>query len=537
MQPEKPEPIKISYYLRLVSKHRWFVIIPFCIAMVVGLYLAVTLPKIYESGTLILVMPQRVPTNYVKAIVSSDIDSRISTISQQILSRTNLQKVIKRYGLFSDPRYDDMFMEDKIAELRKRIDVTVNKTNRRRQADAFSISFRGPHPQKLMRVTNGLASSFIEENLKTREAQAVGTSDFLEDELKTMRQRLAEVEDRLREYRRKYMGELPEQLDANLKILERLQTQLSEREKSLRDARAQLIAIQGQIATNKKFLTDSSTASPETPTSESASLAQLKAQLAVLESNYTQRHPDVIRLKARIVEIEKKYQNGQLKEPDPFIAANSGDPVLRMTSRAIATLVQQRRQVQLEIKNLQVEIAQVNGQINKYQQRVEQTPKREQELMGLQRDYENIQSSYESLLNRKLEAEIAVNMEKKQKGEQFRIIDYAALPQRPVSPDLVRLLLLCVAAGLGIGGGLIYLLEFLDSSIKQPKDFETEFGLPVLISIPKILQPRDKIRRLFNQVLTACSLLVAAALTAAFATLVFVGIEPTLQLVRQYVGG
>jgi polysaccharide chain length determinant protein (PEP-CTERM system associated) len=388
-----------------------------------------------------------------------------------------------------------------------------------------------------MKVTNGLASSFIDENLKTRETQAVGTSDFLEDELQTMRKRLAEVENRLREYRRQYMGELPEQLDANLKILERLQTQLSEREKSLRDARARIVAIQGEIATNKKFLTDSSSAGPETPTGESASLAQLRAQLAVLESNYTAWHPDVIRLKTRIAELEKKYQNGQLKEPDALIAASSGDRAARMVSRTINTLIQQRNQAQLEVKNLNLEIAQINRQISQYQKRVEQTPKREQELMSLRRDYENIQASYDSLLNRKLEAEIAVNMEKKQKGEQFRIVDYAALPQRPVSPDLVRLLLMCIAGGLGAGGGLIYLLEFLNNAVRQPKDFEAEFGLPVLISIPKILHPRDKIRHLFNQVLTACSLLVAAVLTAAFATLVFVGIEPTLQLVRQYVGG
>jgi polysaccharide chain length determinant protein (PEP-CTERM system associated) len=536
MQPEKPEPIRISYYLRLVSKRRWFVIIPFCIAMVVGLYLAVTLPKIYESGTLILVMPQRVPADYVKAIVSSDIDARISTISQQILSRTNLQKVIAKFGLFSGSHYDDMFMEDKIADLRKRIGVTVNKTDRRRQADAFSITFRGPHPQKVMKITNGLAGSFIEENLKVREAQAVGTSDFLEDELQTKRRRLTEVENRLREYRRKYMGELPEQLDANLKILERLQTQLSEREKSLRDARARLVTMASEIASNKKFLTDSDS-SVQTPGGESSSLAQLKAQLAALESSYTQRHPDVIRLKARIAEMEKKYENGQLEETDPLTAVSSGDPAARMVSRTITTLIQQRNQVQQEIKNLQVEISQINRQVSGYQQRVEQTPKREQELMSLRRDYDNIQASYDSLLNRKLEAEIAVNMEKKQKGEQFRIIDYAALPRTPVSPDLVRLLLLCVAAGLGVGGGLIYLLEFLDTSVKQSRNFEAEFGLPVLVSIPKILHPRDQIKRRLNQLLTACSLLVATVLTAAFVAVVFVGIEPTLQLVRQYVGG
>ena len=207
-------------------KHRWLLIIPFCIAMVVGMYLAIKLPKIYEAKTLILVMPQRVPTNFVKSIVTTDLDSRISTISEQILSRSNLEKIIEKYGLFSDPNYSGMFLEDKVAALRKSIVVKVN--NGRQGSNAFSISYRGSHPKTVMEVTNRLAGSFIDENLKVREAQAVGTSDFLADELKTKRQRLEEVEQKLREYRRQYMGELPEQLDANLRMLERLQTQLND---------------------------------------------------------------------------------------------------------------------------------------------------------------------------------------------------------------------------------------------------------------------------------------------------------------------
>ena len=121
-------------------------------------------------------------------------------------------------------------------------------------------------------------------------------------------------------------------------------------------------------------------------------------------------------------------------------------------------------------------LAELKQQLKEYQQRVERTPKREQELMTLKRDYENTQESYNSLLNRKLEAEIAVNMEKKQKGEQFRIIDRAALPRKPVSPDMRKLFLLSMAAGLGLGGGLIFLLDFLNPSLKQPKDYQIRAG-------------------------------------------------------------
>jgi uncharacterized protein involved in exopolysaccharide biosynthesis len=184
---ETSETVKIGYYLVLVIKRRWFIIIPFCIAMVAGMYLAVTLPKIYKTSTLILVMPQRVPSDYVQSIVSAELEARISTISQQILSRSNLEKVIEKFGVYADPKYSGMFLEDMVKSLRERIEIEVNRSGKRAEADAFSISFQGSDPQDVMNVTNDLASSFIKENLRTREAQAVGTSDFLADELKIMR--------------------------------------------------------------------------------------------------------------------------------------------------------------------------------------------------------------------------------------------------------------------------------------------------------------------------------------------------------------
>ncbi len=204
---EKQEILKLFYYINLVLTKRWFLIIPFCISMVVGLYFSVISPEIYEAGTLILVEPQRVPTDFVKSIVSSDIESRISTIKQQILSRTNLEKIIGQFNLFSGPGQENMFMEDKLQSLRKRITVSV--TRARRGSDAFSVSFKGQDPEVVMHIANTLSSYFISENLKIREAQASGTSDFLVDELDLMRGRLVEVENRLREYRIRYMGELP----------------------------------------------------------------------------------------------------------------------------------------------------------------------------------------------------------------------------------------------------------------------------------------------------------------------------------------
>ncbi len=531
--PEKTDTIKIDHYLGLVFKYRWLLIIPFCISMGVGIFSAVTLPKIYEAKTLILVMPQRVPSNYVQSIVTSDVNSRIGTISEQILSRSNLEKIIEKYGLFSNPKHSGMYLEEKVAALRKRIEVKVNRG--RRDSDAFTLSFKGSHPKTVMQVTNWLAGSFIDENLKVREAQAIGTSDFLAGELETKRKRLEEVEQKLKEYRRQYMGELPEQLNTNLSILGRLQTQLSEQEKTLRVEKSRLTAIENQIESNRKILAESRDADTVSEEGGEVNLEMLKAQLNTLKSNYTDRHPDVIKLKARIADLEAKDQEGASSLSNESPANVSGDPALQLVSNTLNDLMRQRVELSNEINNISLEIAELKQQAKEYQQRVEVTPKREQELMALKRDYVNTQESYNSLLNRKLEAEIAVNMEKKQKGEQFRIIDRAALPRIPVSPDMRKLFLFSMAAGLGFGGGLILLLDFLNPSLKQPKDYESELGLAVLATIPKLLSSKDKILRRLNQGLTAILLIFAAALTAGFGLLILKGVEPMIELVSKHI--
>ena len=487
------EAIKPEEIIEIILRRRWYIIIPFCLSMMIGIYYALTLPKVYSARTLILLQPQRVPANYVRSIVPVDLDSRINTLSQQILSRTNLEKIINEFKLYSGPNSDNMFMEDKIGSMRKRIIIDVTRS--RRNTNAFSISFKGKDPEKIMRVTNALANYFIGENLKTREAQAMGTSDFLEDELSTMRKRLEEVEQTLKNYREAYMGGLPEQLESNLRILDRMQEQLIERRQNITDAKNRIIAIENEISQGESLQL-----AGEIGTGDTLNLDQLNAQLKQLQSRYTDQHPDIIRLKERIADLEK----------EPLSPLQS--PVRN----------RQIEDIKREISTLEREISDIRKQVNIYEVRVEETPKREQELLSLRRDYDNINETYNSLLERKLEAELAVNLEKKQQGEQFRIIDPAKTPERPSEPDMKKLFMIFIAAGLGIGGGLVFLLEYLDSSFRKPDEIESHLGLPVLATVPVILHPRDVRMKRLNQVLSIFFIIVAFALMAGF-TLVSLG--------------
>ena len=513
--------------IEIALRRRWYIILPFIVSMIAGIFYTTTLTKIYEARTLILIQAQRVPENYVQAIVDSDTGSRLNTLSQQIMSRTNLEKIIKDFGLFTDPDYENVFMEEKIEILRKKISIDI--TQDRRGADAFSISFKGTDPEKVMKVANGLATYFIDENLKSREAQAFGTSDFLDDELNSSRLKLEEVEEVLKQYRSRYMGELPEQLETNLRILDRLQEQLTDRQQGLREDKAQLLLIENQIQSLKEQggMPVAGTQAVSAPPSE---MDRLKQQLADLKTRYTDKHPDVINLEKTIAELESSQ---------PAVTADEDqNPPIEQIERinpVLAEYMQQRLEVQRGIQVLEVEIAEAASQIKFYQNRVENTPKREQELLSLRRDYQNIQTSYNSLLSRKLESDISVNMEKKQKGEQFRIVDHARLPEVPINADMKKLFVLFIGAGLGIGGGIIFLLEYLDTSFRKPEDLEGSLELPVLCTVPKLIHAREKRMRLLNQIFSIFFAGVSFALLAGFAVLTFKGTDQTIAFIRRFI--
>jgi polysaccharide chain length determinant protein (PEP-CTERM system associated) len=521
--------------MTLVSRRRWFIIVPFCLAMVIGMVLVFKLPRIYEASTMILVQPQRVPEKIVTPVVDSDIENRINTLSQQVLSRSNLERVIDQFKLFSDPKSGNMLMEDKLESLRKRIKVEVGRATRaRRDADSFSIFYRDRDPQTTMRVANGLATFFIDENLKSREGMAVGTSDFLDAELESMRKRLESQEQLLKQFREKHMGELPEQLESNLRILDSLKMQLAQKEDSLRSARVSLAALESEISIRQgaiaAMLPPPGPAATGRENEDQMSLDQLKNKLDGLRASYTDQHPDVVRLKVRIGRLEKE----QAAAPSaPGKEGEGGGATGRAASAQLsADTVRQKMALLDAIRTLEAEIARGNHEIREHQRRIEATPRREQELLTIRRDYDNIKTSYSSLLNRKLEADIGVNMEKKQKGEQFQVIDVAQLPQKPVSPDLPKLFLITVAAGLGLGAGFIFLLETMDTSVRRLDKLEEEIGLPVLAMVPRLFTSQDRKRHRMAMAATAVSIVAALALTAAFAALVFYGVEPTLALVR-----
>jgi len=530
----KPEQI-----LEIAIRRRWFIIIPLCIFLTLGFLYTLTSNQTYEASTTILIQPQRVPTDYVQSIVTTDIAQRINTISQQILSRTNLEKIIKEFGLYQSQ--EEMYQEDKVTSMRKRVVVTQN-SSRRQGTEAFTVSFTGSNPEIVKNVANELASFFMNENLRARESQAIGTSEFLESELQKIQKKLEDRERAIAIYRSKHLGGLPDELETNLRTLDRLQLQHTDALNALRDNQNAAALLKSQISRIRETTQNSNATIQQDGTivdTPVLSVAQQqyeleKRQLDDLLLKYTQKHPEVIKSTKSVeklkikVEEEKELLAENTLEGDDTNAASPGNNILFQHEYNL-------KQLENDIINIKKNIREIEKTAQAYQKRVEDTPKREQELQSIQRDYNNIRESYNSLLARRLEAELAVNMEKKQKGEQFRIIDYATLPQKPISPDVKKLFMFSIAIGLGIGGGIIFLLEFLNPAIRSEEQIGTELGLPILASIPPLSKPGDNMRKWIERVGFSIVSLYACTILLSFALLNLNGIDKTLNFIKTYI--
>ncbi len=458
--------LTLQDYLDIAARRRWWLIAPVVLALIVAAALAVILPKSYQSSTLILVEPQKVPSEYVRAPVSGSVEDRLSTIRQQILSRTLLQRVINEFNLYDDA-IGKVPMESIIESMRKRITI---ETTKGKSVDAFTISYMGSDPTVTMNVTNRLGSLFTEENLKAREQLVEGTTAFLGDELQRLKQKLELREQSISQFKRQHMGALPGQLDANLRTLDRLQLQLESFNTALREAENRKLMI-GQAAQDSGAGAAAGGLMIDPRLSQ---LQMLRSRLTTLLAEYTSSYPDIEITRQEIARIETELR--AVEEPaaaDTAAAARPSSSTARLLSpdQDIARLQAGRQNVIEQIKTLE--------------QRVEETPQREQELTSLTRDYDITRRGYDLLLGKESDAKISENLEKRQKGEQFRILDPAFLPEKPVKPNIAVLLFLGLALGIGIGGGLTFLIEGMDTSIKKAEELEEAFGFPVLSVIPR----------------------------------------------------
>jgi len=462
----------INDYKEIFLRRKLYFVIPFVVIFTAAVLWAALAPRKYQASTLVLVTPQRVPADLVRPTVTAGILERLNSISQEIMSRTRLEQVIDELKLYQG-ELKSMKREEVVEMMRKNIKVEIPKRTSE-TAGYFVINYTGEDPRIVTVVANKLASLFIEENLKLREQQAVGTTEFLTTELQATKEKLEAQGQTLADYKRRNMGSLPEQRDTNFRILEQLQTQLQRNEESVRALEDRKLLILKQMAEieNPTVSTSDKSGSPAAPQakgSPEARIDDLKKLLADLQSRYTDKHPDIVSTKKRIADLEKNKDTMSVKN----------DPKYREMAGAIAA-------INMHISRMQAEGERLQAQVGQYRGRIEGTTQREQEMASMLQEYNNTRLQYDTLIKKSEEAQQAENLERRQKGEQFRVIDPARIPEKPVQPDIPKVLLIGLLAGLGCGLGAIFVREQLDRSFRDPEDAEVTLGLKVLANIPKI---------------------------------------------------
>ena len=499
-----------------VTQRRWIILIPFALGVAAAPLLARYAPERYRSEALLLVIPQQVPNDYVTPTMTQPIEERLPAITDQILSRSRLEQIIQQMDLYQAERSRQV-MEDVVQ--RMRLDVTTSAV--RRDANSFRVSYVSDDAEKARKVTERLASLYIEQNLKDRENQADSTSQFLATQLEEAKTRLIEQEKRLEEYRKSHAGQLPSQLQGNLQAMQTASLQLQSLNESTNRAQERRLLIERQIADTGAVPVPAAALPTEAAPEGTAQLLEMaRSRLTLFQQRYTPEHPEVVSLQRTIAELVLK-----LESEKPV-----GVPVEQKPTVTAAEAAQQKRildfQAELAVIDHQLaanraEAARLNQVIAQYQAKVDVVPTRESELVELTRDYATMQAAYTNLLVKREDAMLAANLERRQIGEQFRLLDTASLPGRPYNQaQRFGVMASGAAAGLAIGFLIIGLLEYRDSSFRSEEEVLRALSVPVLALIPGMNSDRERRRarwrRWFVDACGAVVLLAAGLVLAAW---------------------
>jgi polysaccharide chain length determinant protein (PEP-CTERM system associated) len=483
--------------IALLRRRMWIGLSVLAILASVFASLITFLPNMYTSQALVLIESQQIPQEYVRTTVTQVVERRLQEISQELLSRSQLERLAEQFGLYKQLKGEGASSETIANTMRRDIGIKViSGRGGRGDAVAFGVSYTSPDPQKAMHVANQLASLYVDANMRIRERQAVGTSEFLAKQVEDVRVKLEQQEAKVTDYKRQHMGELPEQREANLRMIDALQQQmilLSGNMARAQDRRNALV----QMAALDEELSDLSGASAvaRTAITPEQQLKLLKNQLAQLQVRFSDKHPDIIRLKQFIATFESEQLAAKNAEPNGETIDASNPTLTRRTSMSRIELAS----LDGEIRRMENELQRVSNDIVQYQQRIENAPKIEQELLLITRDYNTTRENYASLLKRLDEARLADRLEQNQKAEKFKILEPAYFPDKPVAPKRVPLFLTALIASLGAGVGAIILRELLDTSFHDVDDLRRSIKAPVLVTIPRIVTTSDLWRTRFRQ--------------------------------------
>ena len=475
--------------LKIGRRRKWQIVLPAIVLAGAASWWIHRLPDRYRSEALLLVVPQRVPEAFVRPTVTTRDSQRLQSITQQILSRTQLERIVRDFDLYADERKTDT-MQDIVDSMRTR-DIEIRPV----KGDAFRLGFTAASPAVAMRVVERLVSLFIVETSLDRATLAEGTDQFLEAQLEDARTTLTENESRLKEYRRRHNGELPTQLEANVRGVHNTEMQLQALTDGLNRDRDRQLMLERSLkdASLGELIEGGARVAPEDPSRLSAGeqLERAETTLKGMQSTLTEQHPDVVALKQTIAELRTRAATENVGRTGSVTA----DPADTLRRSRLEGLRAELSAVERQIAQKVAEEERLRRVLLNYQRRIESGPTREAELTVLTRDYDTLQQTYRGLLTKKQESAIAANLERQQTDAHFKVLDPARLPEQPFAPKRARLYAIAAMGGLALGLMFAVVLEWLDRGLRTHDDVRVALGLPVLAAIPLVSAPPRRARR------------------------------------------
>ena len=523
--------LTLSQVKGIITRGRWWILLAMCTSAVVAIAVAYSLPPRFTSEATLLVVQQQVPERYVTPTSTLSIADELQAMTQEVLSRKRLLELIDQFGLYTKERRS-LAPEEVIALMRKYIEIEPLESASGagpggKTFNSFKISFSAEKAILAQEVTSQLTSLFIQENLKVRDDQATTTTNFLGEHVDDAKKRLTEEEERLRDFKMQYLGTLPEQQGSNLAILSSAQAQLQNTAATLDRARQQQAYLESLLEAYQRLASrgislPAPSSRAEAPVIDDPilvvqrDLTRLESQRDQLLSNYSKSYPDVVTV-GREISVKQasldslrsaKRTAGALpgdssplpvasesSHGDPSEAANAKSSSESEEDLSIAQVKSQLESNKLEIEDLSKDEKQRNAMISEYQNRLNLTPVREQQLSGILRDYELSKQEYQDLLGKEQQSQLAMSLEKRQGGQQFRLAESPSLPTLPSSPKRLK-----ISLG-GAGGGILLgLVLAVLAEIKSPKFYtETEvsrrLSMPLVVGLPLLLAPSQVRRR------------------------------------------
>ncbi len=461
-------------YFAILKKRWWIIAIPALLLPVLAFAASYLVSPQYTSQTLVLVEQQKVPDTLVKPVIAEDISARLASMKEQILSRSRLQPILERFNLFAG---DHMNMDDRLDLMRKNIDIKPIQSEMA-HLPGFFISFKASEARTAQAVCEEITSMFVSENLRARADQTQGTTDFLRQQLDQAKRSLDDQDAKLAKFQQQYVGKLPGQEEGNMNMLNSLNTQLSASTQQIERMQQDKTLMEAMLTQQQR-----ETATPETqkiaPQAQQTELQSLLSQEADLTARYTDDYPDVVSVRRKIKDL--KHQMAQA----PAVGS--------ATSSVAHTDSPDTQRLRLQIKALDMQIAQrkrdqsgTQGQVNLYQERISASPLVQEQYKNLTRDYQQAQAFYDDLLKKMNESRMASDLEHRQQGEQFRVMDAANLPDAPTSPKRPVFAAGGLIFGLALGLAIVALLEYRNTVLRNERDIWAFTKLPTLATVSLI---------------------------------------------------